>query len=308
MDTKSIAVVAGAAAAGGVLAFAGLSLANAATGAGDTQSVGQYGNGPMGMGMSRGTPITGEAAEQVTAAVQAKYPDATVDFVEEQDGGYEAHITKADGTRWHVTVSADFVVGEEHQGPEAGMGGPGRGGPHGTPVTGENADKVTEAVLAQYSDATVLFVEEEDGGYEAHVRKADGTMLHVTLDADFAVTGEHEGPTMGGPGGRGPSGEKPLKGAKAKKVTAAAERRIPNGTVVRVETDSDGVYEAHVIKANGKPVIVEVGKRFQVTGVTKMSARGPMGHMGPPPAAGQTPSGGYGYDGGTGTADTTTGA
>ena len=32
MDTKSIATVAGAAAAGGVLAFAGLSLANAATG------------------------------------------------------------------------------------------------------------------------------------------------------------------------------------------------------------------------------------------------------------------------------------
>ena len=55
--------------------------------------------GMGGPGMSRGTPITGENADKVTAAVQEKYPDATVDFVEEQDGGYEAHITKADGTR-----------------------------------------------------------------------------------------------------------------------------------------------------------------------------------------------------------------
>ena len=86
----------------------------------------------------------------------------------------------------------------------------------------------------------------------------------------------------------GPNGEKPLKGAKAKKVTAAAEQRVPGGTVVRVETDPDGVYEAHVIKVNGKAVVVEVGKRFQVTGVTKMRAHGPMGQ--PPAAPGQAPA------------------
>ncbi len=38
MDTKSIATVAGAAAAGGVLAFAGLNLASAATGNGAAQT------------------------------------------------------------------------------------------------------------------------------------------------------------------------------------------------------------------------------------------------------------------------------
>ena len=299
MDTKSIATIAGAAAAGGVLAFAGLSLASAATGSGHVQTPaaqnGQYpgmggpmGHGGPGMG-HRGTPVTGETADQATAAVQAKYPDATVLGVEEEDGGYEAHVRKADGTVVHVIVDKDFQVTGEHEGPPMGMGGPGMD--HGTAVTGETADKVTAAVQAKYADATVLFVEEEVGGYEAHVRKADGTMVHITVDKDFQITGEHQGPPngpgMAGPGGKGPHGEKPLKGAKAKKVTSAAQKRFPDGTVIRVETDPDGVYEAHVIKVDGKPVIVEVGKRFQVTGVSKMPARAPMGQ----PPSGSVPQG-----------------
>jgi hypothetical protein len=36
--------------------------------------------------------------------------------------------------------------------------------------------------------------------------------------------------------------------------------------VLRVETDSDGVYEAHLTTADGKRVTVEVDKAFKVTG------------------------------------------
>jgi hypothetical protein len=57
-----------------------------------------------------------------------------------------------------------------------------------------------------------------------------------------------------------------LTGTTASKVRAAALAKYPNATVQRVETDSDGVYEAHLVTAAGKEVTVEVGKDFTVTG------------------------------------------
>ena len=60
--------------------------------------------------------------------------------------------------------------------------------------------------------------------------------------------------------------------------TAAAS--IVDPTVERVETDSDGVYEAHVRLAAGSQVIVQVGKAFTVTGVQTMGTA-PSGVAGP---------------------------
>ncbi|MGZ4471636.1 MAG: hypothetical protein ACXVXM_06690 [Nocardioidaceae bacterium] len=57
-----------------------------------------------------------------------------------------------------------------------------------------------------------------------------------------------------------------LSGTTAAKVSAAALAKYPNATVQRVETDSDGVYEAHVVTSNGQALIVQVGKDFAVTG------------------------------------------
>jgi uncharacterized membrane protein YkoI len=76
----------------------------------------------------------------------------------------------------------------------------------------------------------------------------------------------------GGPGDHGdPSqpqraDESLLNGSTASRVKAAALNRYPGATVVRLETDSDGVYEAHMTKADGTPVTVEVDKTFAVTG------------------------------------------
>jgi hypothetical protein len=58
-----------------------------------------------------------------------------------------------------------------------------------------------------------------------------------------------------------------LTGDTASKVRAAALARYPGATVLRVETDSDGVYEAHLTTADGRRVTVEVGKDFKVTGL-----------------------------------------
>jgi hypothetical protein len=77
--------------------------------------------------------LTGTDADKVQAAVEATYPDATIDRMEKDSDGrsvYEAHITKADGT--HVTVLLDgsfAITGEDAFGGGRGPGGP--GGQHG---------------------------------------------------------------------------------------------------------------------------------------------------------------------------------
>ena len=151
------------------------------------------------------------------------------------------------------------------------------------PLTGSTATKVKEAVLAELAGATVLRVETDSGGaYEAHVRKADGTPVEVKVSKRFEVTSvdEHRHPGPGGPcgpGGRGGPGgpggdmnEEALTGTIATKVKEAALAKVPGGTVLRLETDSGGAYEAHVRKADGTPVEVKVSKQFEVTAVEEL--------------------------------------
>jgi uncharacterized membrane protein YkoI len=157
------------------------------------------------------------------------------------------------------------------------MGGPGAGE---TPLTGTDAEKVTAAAQAEIPDGTVLRVEtDSEGVYEAHVQKADGTEVIVQVDADFTVTGVQEmmGRGMGGHRGGPGMGETPLTGEEAEKATAAAQAELPDGTVLRVETDADGTYEAHVRKADGTEVEVKMDKDFTVTSVEEHTfGHGPM--------------------------------
>ena len=49
-------------------------------------------------------------------------------------------------------------------------------------------------------------------------------------------------------------------------MEAAALEAVPGGTIIRVETDSDGsAYEAHVQKADGSDVTVKVDANFNVS-------------------------------------------
>ena len=126
---------------------------------------------------------------------------------------------------------------------------------------------MTAAAQAAVPDGTIIRVEtDSEGVYEAHVQKADGTEVIVQVDANFQVTGTQEMMGRGGHGGPG-MGETPLTGADADKATAAAEAKFPGGTVLRVETDADGTYEAHVRKADGTEVEVKMDKDFNITSV-----------------------------------------
>ena len=169
-----------------------------------------------------------------------------------------------------------------------------------TPLTGDVATQVTAAAQAAVPGGTIDRVEtDNDGVYEAHVTKADGTHVIIQVGADYAVTGTIDQPQggpggPGGPGGHGGpgAGETALTGDTATKVTAAAQAAIPDGTIIRVETDSAGSpYEAHVTKADGTQVVVKVDANFAVTATEDMPAGGPNGghHQGPPPAGTATP-------------------
>ena len=65
------------------------------------------------------------------------------------------------------------------------------------------------------------------------------------------------------------SDETPLTGDTLAKVTAAAKAKLPDATIVRVETDADGhaAYEAHVVEADGSLATVYVDKQFNVVSV-----------------------------------------
>jgi uncharacterized membrane protein YkoI len=69
------------------------------------------------------TLLTGTNADKARAAALTALPGATIDRVEtDADGAvYEAHVTKADGTRATVKLGADFTVTAI----ETGMGGGG---------------------------------------------------------------------------------------------------------------------------------------------------------------------------------------
>lgn len=77
--------------------------------------------------------------------------------------------------------------------------------------------------------------------------------------------------------------EEALTGDVAAKVRAAALKKQP-GTVERVETNVDGSapYEAHIRKADGTSVEVQVNKDYSVEDVNEMGGHGgPGGHHGP---------------------------
>ena len=73
-------------------------------------------------------------------------------------------------------------------------------------------------------------------------------------------------PTAQQPFGGQRSDETVLTGDALAKVTAAAEAKVPGGTIIRVETDADGhaKYEAHMTDASGNPITVYVDDSYNV--------------------------------------------
>src|SRR5262249_48075381 len=86
-----------------------------------------------------------------------------------------------------------------------------------------------------------------------------------------------------GPGSAQPvrPDEKSVSSATAATLRAAALKAVPGGTVYRIETDAgDGVYEAHMTKADGSLVTVKFDKNLKVTKVESGMGTGDPGPSG----------------------------
>jgi hypothetical protein len=79
-----------------------------------------------------------------------------------------------------------------------------------------------------------------------------------------------------------------LIGDGATNVTTAAESEEPGASIERVETDSDGVHEAHVVREDGTPITVLIDENYAVTGVQEGGGPGAPGG-GPGPRDGGEP-------------------
>ena len=102
----------------------------------------------------------------------------------------------------------------------------------------------------------------------ASAASGSGSAATTTTATTPALSGTPAGPPSGAPWGHQRSDETVLTGDALDKVTAIAKAKVPDGTIVRVETDADGhgAYEAHMTKADGTPVTVYVDSSFQYVG------------------------------------------
>jgi hypothetical protein len=114
-----------------------------------------------------------------------------------------------------------------------------------------------------------------------------GGILASTLGASAASTTPTSPPSASGSGqpgagGHGPGGAQPMRsdeklvtGTNLSTLTAAAQKAVPGATIIRVETDAgDGVYEAHMTKADGSLVTVKFDKDLKVTKVEQGMGQG----------------------------------
>ena len=99
-----------------------------------------------------------------------------------------------------------------------------------------------------------------------------GGILAGTISASAADTGTASASTDSStsesvdPSQPQRSDEKLLTGDTKTKVEEAVLAKYPDATIERTETDSDGVYESHIVTSDGQHVIVQVDDSFAVTG------------------------------------------
>ena len=100
-----------------------------------------------------------------------------------------SHLASAAG-QTSGTPAASAVASTAGQDPATVTHGPGE-----TLLTGTSAAKVKAAALAAVPGGTIIRVETDSAGspYEAHVRKADGSIVTVKVDKDFKVTSTQTG-------------------------------------------------------------------------------------------------------------------
>ena len=151
-----------------------------------TQAGHQRGGKGGSVGKAQGTVVTGDEAKKVTDAVVAKNAGVTITVVRKNpDGSYKAIGTKADGTKVRYDVSSDLATITEAAAPGRRGGGTRS---QDTVVTGDEAKKVTDAVVAKNAGVTITVVRKDpDGSYDAVGTKPDGTKVKFDVSSDLTT-------------------------------------------------------------------------------------------------------------------------
>ncbi len=194
-NKKKIGIIAGAAmvaAVGGAALIGSGVSANAAPAPAATASASAKAGGQADRTANQAanhTEVTGDEATKVGDAVKAKDSAVTVTKVlKDADGSYDVEGTK-NGSNVRYEVSADLSTITEGQ--MGGKGGP--GGSQDTPVTGDEATKVGDAVKAKDSAVTVESVRKDpDGSYDVLGTKA-GQKVMFDVSADLATITQAQG-------------------------------------------------------------------------------------------------------------------
>ena len=125
MRTNKFGLAAASTAAVAALLIGGATLANAADNPTPTTSSASSSASSNPQGASQDTPVTGEEATKVSAAVTAKDSTVTVESVrKDPDGSYDVLGTKA-GAKVMFDVSSDLATITENAGGPGGQGGHG---------------------------------------------------------------------------------------------------------------------------------------------------------------------------------------
>jgi hypothetical protein len=186
---SAVGVALGGALVAGVASVASADATATPSSPSSTTGTSDHDNGTKGTpAASKDTPVTGDEATKVSAAVTAKDSTVTVTSVrKDPDGSYDALGTKA-GTNVMYDVSADLATITQAQG-HGGRGGP--GGSSDTAVTGDEATKVSAAVTAKDSAVTVTSVRKDaDGSYDVLGTK-DSVDVFYEVSADLGTVTLH---------------------------------------------------------------------------------------------------------------------
>jgi hypothetical protein len=122
--------------------------------------------------------------------------------------------------------------------------------------------------LARFAAAAAIAIGLGVGSYGI-ASAASGSGTTSTPTATNSAPAAPPGANGGAPWDHQRSDETLLTSDALAKVTAIAKAKVAGGTIIRVETDADGVaaYEAHMTKADGSPVTVYVDKDFNFVSV-----------------------------------------
>ena len=118
--------------------------------------------------------------------------------------------------------------------------------------------RAVEAALAETGEGIVTSYEAERTGYDVEVRLADGSDVDVDLDLDFAV--ERVRPDVE----QDDDDEQVAESTDLAAAYEAVVAEVGDGTVVSIELDDDGGYDADVTLADGSELEVHLGDTFDV--------------------------------------------